>query len=89
MLAKTVVFPPTTTTIPSFNSGMVFGFILVRRKFFMDPHTFSMGLRSGLDAGVFHPLMFKVMLCPSAGVLGVIVLLIAVTRGVVIFNKRE
>ena len=43
--------------IPSFNSGMVFGFILVCRKFFMDPHTFSMGLRSGFDAGVFHQLM--------------------------------
>ena len=81
MLAKTVV------------SGMVFGFTLVRRQFFMDPHTFSMGLRSGLDAGVFHLLMlfstYKVLLCPSAGVLGVVVLLKAVTRGVVIFNKRE
>ena len=38
----------------SFNSSVDFGLISFLRYAFIEPHTFSIGLRSGLEGGVFH-----------------------------------
>ena len=40
--------------MPSFNSSVDFGLISFLRYAFIEPHTFSIGLRSGLEGGVFH-----------------------------------
>ena len=46
-----------TILMPSFSSGMLLGMCLSLRKFFMEPHTFSIWLKSGLSAGLFHQLI--------------------------------
>ena len=40
--------------LPSFSSGILLGLCLFLRKFFIDPHTFSIGFKSGLSARLFH-----------------------------------
>ena len=46
-----------TILMPSFSSGMLQGLCLSLRKFFMEPHTFSIGFKSGLSAGLFYQLI--------------------------------
>ena len=41
----------------SFSSATSLGLCLSIRKFFMEPHTCSVGFKSGLSAGLFHQLM--------------------------------
>ena len=43
--------------MPSFSSDKVLGLCLSLRKVFMEPHSSSMGLGSGLSAGFFHQVM--------------------------------
>ena len=56
--------------IPSFSSVMFLGLCLFRRKFSIDPHTFSIGFKSGLSAGFFHQMILfavkKVLNVPTS-----------------------
>ena len=64
--------------MPSFNSGMFLGLCLSLRKIFIEPHTFSIGFKSGLSARLFHQLIrffSKKGLNVPTGVFGVIILI--------------
>jgi len=79
--------------MPVFCSSVVCGFTSVRRYCLSDPHTSSMGLLKvwagcrGLPT--FDPLVLKILLGPSAGVLGIIVLLKTVVVTVVAVYERD
>ena len=44
--------------IPALSSARLCGLTSLRRYVFMEPQTFSIGFKSGLEAGVLHQLMF-------------------------------
>ena len=46
--------------IPLTMESKFLGLFWVRKKYFNDPHTFSIGFKSGLSAGVFHRMILHV-----------------------------